>query len=148
MREPQAGGRIRYVWGDERAKVIPPVFDQWRRMRPGSVDRNEGKWKGYLLDRERDRDGASALFTVVHEDDNGTADGYAWYRVRHGREDDPNTIVVREVIALDPEVEAALWRFLLDLDLTETLEAQLQPFDSALPMAPGRLPRVPRHVRR
>ena len=48
-------GRIRFVWGDERAKVIPPVFDQWRRPRPGSVDRNEGKWKGYLLDRERDR---------------------------------------------------------------------------------------------
>jgi predicted acetyltransferase len=134
VREPQTSGRIRYVWGDERTKVIPPVFDEWRRLRPGSVDRNEGKWKGYLLDRERDRDGASEAFTVVHEDDNGAADGYAWYRIRHGREYVPNAIVAREVIAIDPEVEAALWRFLLDLDLADELEAQLQPLDSALPM--------------
>ncbi len=59
-RAPEAAGRIRFVWGDEREKVIPPLFDQWRRTRPGSVDRNEGKWKTYLLDRERDRRGASA----------------------------------------------------------------------------------------
>jgi predicted acetyltransferase len=134
VREPQTRGRIRYVWGDERAKVIPPVFDQWRRSRPGSVDRSEGKWKGFLLDRERDRHGASAAFTVVHEDDNGTADGYAWYRIRQAPEYVPNVIVAREVIAIDPEVEAALWRFLLDLDLADELEAQAQPLDSPLPM--------------
>jgi predicted acetyltransferase len=122
------------VWGDERAKVIPPVFDQWRRTRPGSVDRNEGKWKTFLLDRERDREGASALFTVVHENSNGTADGYAWYRVRQGRHaGEVNTVVAREVIALDSDVEAALWRFLLDLDLADALEAQVQPLDSILP---------------
>ena len=134
VREPQTNGRIRYVWGDERAKVLPPVFDQWRRSRPGSVDRNEGKWKGYLLDRERERHGASQAFTIVHEDVTGTADGYAWYRVREAREYLPNVVVVREVIASDPEVEAALWRFLLDLDLSDELEAELQPVDSPLPM--------------
>jgi len=134
VREPETRGRIRFVWGDERAKVIPPVFDQWRRTRPGSVDRSEGKWKTYLLDRERDRHGASEAFTVVHEDDNGTADGYAWYRIRQGQDYGPNAIAVREVVAVDPEVEAALWRFLLDLDLADELEAQLQPLDSALPM--------------
>jgi predicted acetyltransferase len=133
-REPEASGRIRFVWGDERAKVIPPVFDQWRRTRPGSVDRNEGKWKGFLLDRERDRRGASSLYTVVHEDTNGSADGYASYRVRQGREAGAvNTVVVQEVVALDPEVEAALWRFLLDIDLAEAVEAQAQPLDSILP---------------
>jgi predicted acetyltransferase len=131
---PEAGGHIRYLWGDERAKVIPAVFDQWRRTRPGSVDRNEGKWKTFLLDRERDRQGASSVFTVVHEDANGIADGYAWYRIRQGRDTGAvNTVVAREVVALDPEVEAALWRFLLDLDLADSLEAQVQPLDSMLP---------------
>jgi len=134
VRAPKTSGRIRYVWADERAKVLPPVFDQWRRARPGSVDRNEGKWKGYLLDRERDRHGASQAFTIVHEDENGTADGYAWYRVREAPEYLPSVVVVREVIALDPEVEAALWRFVLDLDLSDELEAELQPLDSPLPM--------------
>jgi predicted acetyltransferase len=131
-REPQAGGRIRYVWGDERAKVIPPVFDQFRRTRPGSVDRNEGKWQTILVDRERDRGGATPLFSIVHEDHDGTADGYVFYRSREGKDGHAKATVVVEVIAVDPEVEAALWRFVLDLDLTETMEVNHQPIDSAL----------------
>jgi predicted acetyltransferase len=132
-RSPEAGGRIRFVWGDEREKVLPSVFDQWRRTRPGAIDRNEGKWKGYFLDRERDRRGASSAFTVVHEDNAGTADGYAWYRIRQRPHEGPNETIAREVISRDPHVEAALWRFLLDLDLAETLHAEAQPIDSILP---------------
>ncbi|HEY2812802.1 MAG TPA: GNAT family N-acetyltransferase, partial [Acidimicrobiales bacterium] len=131
--EPSAGGRFRYVWGEERAKVLPSIFDQWRRQRPGAVDRNEGKWKFFFFDREWHRHGASEAFTVVHEDDHGNADGYAWYRTREGKVDGDSTTLVREVIAIDPEVEAALWRFVLDLDLVTTCEPQVQPVDSQLP---------------
>jgi predicted acetyltransferase len=133
FREPDVGGRMRFVWGDERAKVVPSVFDAWRRERPGSIDRSEGKWKTFLVDRERDRNGASAMFTVVHEDDSGTADGYAWYRVRQTHDEKPNTGLVTEVIARDPDVEAALWRFVLDLDLVGIVETQMQPVDCVLP---------------
>ena len=132
-RSPEAGGRIRFVWGDEREKVLPPLFDQWRRTRAGAVDRNEGKWKTYFVDRERDRRGASSAFTVVHEDNAGTADGYAWYRIRQRPHEGPNEAIAREVISCDPEVEAALWRFLLDLDLAETLHVEAQPIDGVLP---------------
>ncbi len=131
-REPEVGGRIRYVWGDERAKVIPPVFDRFRRQRVGSVDRSEGKWQTILVDRERDRRGATPLFSIVHEDVDGTADGFALYRTRDGKDGQGKSTVVVEVVAPDPGVEAALWRFLLDLDLTDTMEVNLQPVDSPL----------------
>ena len=130
---PEAGGRMRYVWGDERAKVLPPVYDAWRRARNGAIDRHEGKWKHFLLDREWHREGASSAYTVVHENDAGVADGYVWYRVRSGKAEGANTTVVTELIATDPAVEAALWRFVLDLDLAASLDANEQPLDSVLP---------------
>jgi len=130
---PRAGGRMRLVWGEEREKILPPLFDAWRRERPGSIHRSEGRWQFAFRDRERHRDGASALFTAVHEDDAGTADGYVSYRVREGKHDGANTTVAQEVIARDPSVEAALWRYLLDIDLCESLDVQVQPVDALLP---------------
>jgi predicted acetyltransferase len=130
--EPSANGRFRYVWGDERAKVLAPIFDAWRRQRPGSITRNDRYWEYYLLDREWMRGGASTLFFVVHEDAAGAADGYAAYRVTSWDTDDRGKAIVGEVIAVDPEVEAALWRFLLDLDLMKKVKADVQPLDGAL----------------
>ena len=46
---------------------------------------------------------------------------------------EPNTVIALEVISADPEVEAALWRFLLDIDLADTVEVHAQPIDSVLP---------------
>ena len=42
-------------------------------------------------------------------------------------------MIVSEVIAIDPEVEAALWRFMLDLDLARKFELPAQPVDSQVP---------------
>jgi predicted acetyltransferase len=131
--EPRADGRFRYVWGDERTKVLAPVFDAWRRQVPGAVTRNERYWEYLLLDRDWMRRGASSLFFVVHEDATGVADGYASYRVASWESDDHGTAFVQEVIALDPEVDAALWRFVLDLDLMKKVKADVLPMDSPLP---------------
>lgn len=130
--ESKATGRIRMVWDDERAKVLPPIFDEWRRRRPGSVDRSEGRFQQMFVDREFDRGGASALFYAVHDDKRGVPDGYVAYRVKEGdREGDAGgTVIVREVIAVDPEVEAALWRFVLDIDLVSKFVLKYQPVDS------------------
>src|SRR5262249_35985085 len=81
--------------------------------------------------RERHRGGASAAFRIVHEDDSGQPDGYAVYRIKGG-EDEDHTMVVDEVIAPDPEVEASLWRTLLDHDLNLGVETGVRPVDDQL----------------
>lgn len=129
--EPEVAGRTRYVWGDETGKVLPPIFDEWRRQRPGAINRSDGRWQAILLDRPHHRGGASAAFYVVHEDGQGRPDGYVVYRVKQG--DGDHTVIVSEVIAIDPEVEAALWRFMLDLDLARKFELPAQPVDSQVP---------------
>jgi predicted acetyltransferase len=131
--EPRATGRMRMVWDDERPKVLPPVFDAWRRLRCGAVDRSEGRWEQIFRDRPYDRHGASPMFHAVHEDKRGVPDGYVSYRIKSSDNDDDWTGIVREVIAVDPEVEAALWRFVFDVDLTARFELRVQPIDSHLP---------------
>ena len=61
-------------------------------------------------------------------------DGYALYAVRGDRDDDgpAGEVVVRELVAAAPEARAALWAFLLDQDLTRTLEWALAPPDEPL----------------
>jgi predicted acetyltransferase len=131
--EPSAIGRMRYVWGDERQKVLPAIFDEWRRQRPGSVNRSDGRWEAILLDRPFDRRGASAAFHVVHEDAQGVPDGYVSYRIKGGDDDGGNTVIVREVVAIDPQVEAALYRFAFDLDLSDRFVLRIEPVDSQVP---------------
>jgi len=138
-RESTAGGRMRMVWEDERLKVLAPVFDEWRRQRPGAVHRSDGRWEAMLRDREFDRNDASAWFFAVHEDDAGRPDGYIGYRTK-GDDDDYRTVMVQEIVAIDPEVELALWEFAFSVDLMDTVEVRvdwpaevlsgLAPFDA------------------
>jgi predicted acetyltransferase len=130
---PKATGRIRMLWDDEKPKVLPPIFDEWRRQRCGAIDRSDGRWEALLRDRSFDRQGASTMFHAVHEDRRGVPDGYVAYRIKQGDDDADSTGIVREVVAIDPEVEAALWRFVFDIDLTDRYVVRVQPVDSQLP---------------
>jgi predicted acetyltransferase len=127
-----AGGRMRMVWEDERPKVLAPIFDSWRRERPGAVHRSDGRWEVLLRDREYERHDASTWFFAVHEDDTGRPDGYVGYRIR-GDPEDYRTVLVEELVAIDPEVEAKLWEFVFGVDLTDTVDVRVDPVDSQLP---------------
>jgi predicted acetyltransferase len=130
---PHVGGSMRMVWGDERLKVLGPLYDEWRRQRPGAVNRSDGRWEQYLRDREFERHGASAMFHAVHEDANGRPDGYVTYRVKEGDGYAENKLFLNEVVSLDREVEAALYQFAFDVDLVDKFTLRFEPVDSPLP---------------
>lgn len=132
-RVPDVGGAMRMVWSDDRLKTLAPLYEQWRRRRPGAISRSDGRWEQYLRDREFDRRGASAMFHAVHEDDNGQPDGYVTYRIKEGDGEGDNTLSVSEVIGLDAGVEAALWKFVFDVDLNDRFVLRTEPVDSPLP---------------
>ena len=58
--------------------------------------------------------------------------GYAIYRVTRDAPAGDWRLVAREVVAADPEVAAALWRFLLDVDLVHTVVAEAMAPDDPL----------------
>jgi predicted acetyltransferase len=102
---------------NEAAKVLPDVFEQTRRQQPGEVSRPDGWWEAYLRDPEWMREGDSAFFHVACRV--GSDAGFASYRLKENWDDNiaQYTLRVDQLIAPSPPVRAALWRYLLDVDL-------------------------------
>jgi predicted acetyltransferase len=70
----------------------------------------------------------------VHEAEPGNVDGYVIWRVEPCWTGGlPDSLVrVRELIALTPQAEGALWRLVLDLDLAGTVQIVNRPPDEPL----------------
>ena len=127
-------GRFRQVDKDAALKVLPGLFDASRKRTAGDIGRSNTWWDIYFKDREHERQGASGLFFVVHESKKGKADGYISYRVKnnwqHGLPG--NEIRIDDLVADDPSVYAASWRYLLDIDLAGSVTAWGRPTDEPL----------------
>ena len=110
-------------------EAMRPIHAAVRRLRPGMVDREGPWWEVRIADPESDRDGASPLRAAVIEDV-----AYALYAVKmkyaHNRM--AGEVIVREAMAATPEGYAAIWQFLLNLDLTRRLSYRLAPSDEPL----------------
>jgi predicted acetyltransferase len=130
---PTAAGRVRFVDVDEAVPHAKRLVEEVRAQRNGEVTRPDYWWPVFVRDREKDRDGASARFWVVHESPGGDVDGLAHYRVKRvwGEQDAiaRSEVQLEEVYAPDAEVEAALLVFLCELDLTASLTTWSRPVD-------------------
>ena len=127
-------GRVRFVSETEAATLLPALWERsWRRV-PGELSRNASWWEALALDPDDDRGGASSRYLVAHEGADGTPDGFAVYRLKHGvangRHD--NELQVHDLMADDDAVEAALLRYLLDVDLVDRLLWFVAPVDLPL----------------
>ena len=113
---------------DEAVKVLPDLFDRSRRSRAGEVNRDSQRWDSILTDRARDRGAGLASFSALAEQ------GYVRYRAHHadiGRAERAR-VVVEELRGLTPDDEAALWRFVLDIDLVGEVTFKRRPVDEPL----------------
>ncbi|MCQ4193146.1 GNAT family N-acetyltransferase [Streptomyces parvulus] len=124
--------RLAYAAPADVLDACETVFARQVPGRPGMLARRPGWDRLALLDPEKDRDGASPLQCVVARRD-GEVTGYARFRVRPDWEPagPRGTVVLDELAGLDAATEAALWRFLFDVDLTSTLTARGRPVDEA-----------------
>jgi predicted acetyltransferase len=127
-------GRLRLVGAAEAATILPAVHEQARRLRPGDISRSKEVWEATFRDPERHRQGGGSRIYVVHESPEGDPDGYATYRYRHNWSNGlpAHSIPVEDIYATSPAVDAALWRFLLDLDLVEEVTTGMRPLDEPL----------------
>jgi predicted acetyltransferase len=123
LRPPAGRGRLRLLDPEETAKVVPAFYDRYRRGQPGELSRPATWWELYVRDPEWTRQGASRHFDVVYESEPGRVDGWVSYRVENRWPNGlaANLVKVRMLVGLTPEAEAALWRYLLDLDLAGTV---------------------------
>jgi predicted acetyltransferase len=126
--------QLTQVVPNESIDDFAAVYERVRGSRPGWSSRPGQWWKFLLTDIERRRHGASNLRGVLHRVD-GQIDGYALWRVKHGwNESGPDgSVNVVEVVAENAGSYADLWRFLMSIDLSRTLNYSFAAVDEPLP---------------
>jgi predicted acetyltransferase len=130
---PAADGRLRMVDPAQDIADLAKVYEQLRPERPGWSNRDDRWWRFVLADLPALRDGGTPLRAVVHDTPHGPT-GYALWRTKEGWDaHGPNADVrVREVVAADPVAYAALWRFVLGIDLARTASVGFLALDDPL----------------
>jgi predicted acetyltransferase len=116
------GGLVRALSRDDALPLMRPIYDGMAASRPGMIAVDDRWWTWLFQESKRDED--EPLFFALHEDHGGISDGYAVYKVKddwaHGVPQ--NQLKLQHLIASNPEAAAALWRYLLDIDLVATFE--------------------------
>ncbi|TKJ33931.1 GNAT family N-acetyltransferase [Blastococcus sp. CCUG 61487] len=128
-------GAVRPVERDEFRTAAAGLHEQLRRWVPGNMARDERWWDRLLSDEPEHRHGWSPQHLLVHTEDDGTPTGYAMYRRRQRWNDEgepEGRIRVGEVRSTTPAAYAALWSYLLSLDLVRTVETSMASVDDPL----------------
>lgn len=130
---PERAHPLRIVDRDQARAELPPIYDRCRRLRPGMLSQSDAWW-GCVLSDNNTWKGPDNLFVVVADADEraGSGPGYALYKVDADAPPGHWTLSVWDMQAADPVVEAQLWRYLLDVDLVETVVAAPRPADCPL----------------
>ena len=124
--------RLRLVPAEDW-KLTADVYAAAAASRPGLIARDDRWYRRAVSDFPSMRQGRSALRCVVAEDRDGVR-GYARYSTKSewAPTGPQGTVDVREVVAADAPALAALYRYLLDIDLTRTVELWNVPVDDPL----------------
>ncbi|OIJ90276.1 GNAT family N-acetyltransferase [Streptomyces colonosanans] len=124
--------RLRYAAPADVLDVCEEVYARLVPGRPGMLARQPDWERLALLDPQREREGASPLQCVVAERDGETV-GYTRFRVKPDwhQSSANGTVIVQDLEGLDAAACAALWRFVLDIDLTSRVIAHGRPMDDA-----------------
>lgn len=123
---PVPGGRVQLVPASALREVGHQLHDRVRLTTPGQI-----RLWGILWDRilgMPGEDEAKHLRIARYDDERGEPQGFVVYRV----DEDANHVAVLTVtllVAATDDASAALWRFVLELDLVSTVVAPLRPVD-------------------
>jgi predicted acetyltransferase len=127
----EATGRVQLYNREEALPSLRKVYDAAIAGRPGSVALDDrwlrvGFWES-SKDDER-------VFYAVHEDDDGVADAFAMYNVKHEwpRGLPHLEMKVRRLVTTTPASNASMWRYLFDVDLVSRVKVETRPVDDPL----------------
>jgi predicted acetyltransferase len=130
---PTAPGRVQLVALEAMRSQAEAIVEAARLRTPGEI----GTWS-HLWDRtfrlsSIDPSAKSKVRAVRYDDERGTPQGFALYVMKENEQDyGSHTAEIITLISATDDAYNALWRYLLDLDLTSTLTAHLRSVDEPL----------------
>jgi predicted acetyltransferase len=133
--EPHAAdapGRIDFVSREQGRALAEALHDRVRLTSPGEIDMPGGHWDRFFGTRP-DAEKAGELRVAQYRSAAGDVDGLVGYRLSHNHDDfSDNTLDVSFLLAATDVAYAALWRFLLSMDLMGTIKASELSVDEPL----------------
>jgi predicted acetyltransferase len=124
---PVPAGRIDLVDPGTLLTEAPGVFARARQASPGEVDRRGDLWRKILgLFPPEHADKNAALRAVRYDDESGRLQGYAVYRFVHAASGYPGRLEIDDLVAATDDASAALWRYVLEMDLVNEVRAPLR----------------------
>jgi len=129
MRAGVGDSPVRLVTSPEARALVPALWDRYRTVQPGALSRSDRWWDFMFLDRSWQRGGGSEQYWVLH------ADGFASYRMHDQWESGIANfgVTVFDVATATPEAHAALWRYLLSIELAGEVQFRSFALDDPLP---------------
>ncbi len=126
-------GRVDLLPEQQARPVGPQVYEGARR--PGAIDRFEHWFDHGFGVKVTPGEPRGLHHAAVHTADDGTPTGYVVYHVTEDwHEREVRTVAhVDDLQASTPQAYAALWRFLVGLDLVATVRAAERSLDEPLP---------------
>ena len=127
-------GTVRLVDLDEAARTFPQLYEALAAQRPGMFSRSQNWWeKRRLFDNPQNRTNGEKNLALLELD--GEPAGYAIYFVKQDWDTSgfsTGTVRIEEAVAVTPEADRELWRWLLDFDWTSELVHDKLPLDHPL----------------
>ncbi|TLS43053.1 GNAT family N-acetyltransferase [Streptomyces montanus] len=134
--DPEDGGRVDLVDGEDVRKIGPELHERLRRTQAGAVDRDERWWRVSTGALALDRVSWTEPFHAVYRGRRGEVEGLLTYTVddHWGDAKQPlNTAKVKDLIAVSPAAERALWRYLCSVDWIKTVKTGHRAPDDLVP---------------
>lgn len=126
---PRPEGRVDFISRERFRELAPVLYDRVRLATPGEIAMPEGHWDRVAGTRP-DAEHPERLRAVRYADAEGVDRGVVLYAYRANHDDFARSSVrVHRLVAETADAYAALWRFLLELDLVGELEASEMAVD-------------------
>lgn len=127
---PDVSGSVRFVDAADLLPDADAILERVRLMHPGMVS----IWKHFTARALATSPGSAErgknLRYVRYADLDGNAQGFAVFRLTHSDDDfSAGVLDIEMLIAATDDAYAALWRFMLDMDLVSTVKAPLRSVD-------------------
>ena len=125
--------RLRMLNSSDDYDLTQPLYAEVRDER-GGVPAIDERWHArQTWDPPSQREGASALYTVVVEDDTGIR-GFMRYNLKPEwtAAHDDGTFQIYRMMSRDPAAQAALWRYALSFDLMSKVSWSNAPIDDPI----------------
>src|SRR5215469_6776780 len=110
----KASGSVDLVEPKHLLELAPALFDRFRRIYPGQIDRRQFVWEARLGVRRSPWQGPGPTTRcALYTNQRGSAEGYVVYTVdsQRRRHVPAGRLEIHELIHLTPEAYLGLWRF-------------------------------------